>query len=288
MARTITNQIRVKAPDLCRALRAAAAFADSDKKSHRHVLNLRTVELEPVNGKQVDQLVVAGGNALRAIVVNAGAIDGYTEPFDIDITPKAAALIVSLFAKAWEVELKSNGKTLTVTAADTLFDNQRIEVRAVPMAARADALLVARRMHALADVSFASSYRMNANDIACVAAASKTLGAGMHTDDLDYGSSKGLRVRMGSAAVAYLRSGTDVANLADVWIQALAHELADPWAADHIDLGHVLDAALPIVPPKDDSLTVATDGQVETEKATAEVIDLDTYAAEAMNEAVSA
>lgn len=284
MARTITTQVRAEAASLCRSLRAAAAFADADKKSHRHVLNLRTAELDPVKGAPNDHLLVGGGNALRAIVVDAGKIDG-REALSVDITPKSAALIVALFAKAQGLELKTNGKTLTVTSVDSLFDNQRIEVRIVPASKRADAVLVAQRMHALADVQPSSRHRMSASDLAAVAAASKALSAPMNLDDLEYGSgsSLGLRVRMG-VAVAYLRARDEAGALGDTFRQALDHAVEDQWTQDHVNLGDVLDGVVPTlgtVKPVPEQPTQAE--QTAVDEQVADVIDLDTYGTEAVS-----
>lgn len=125
MPRVKTEQVRVRAYELTRALRAAAAFTDANKKSHRHRICLRTTTwtddaittpTDDIVGEK-SALVAAAGGPLRVLAVMAGEVKTLDE-FAIDITPGAAALIVKLFSQAGEVELSPAWGAILDTGVD--------------------------------------------------------------------------------------------------------------------------------------------------------------------------
>jgi hypothetical protein len=257
MPRLKTEQVRVPAYDLTRALRAAAAFTDVNKKSHRHRICLRTAMWTddtpiPTQGGNTDTtgeksaLIAAAGGPLRCLSVLAGETKTFDE-FAVDITPGAAALIVKLFSAAGEVELKHDGKTLTVTATDALFDNRRIEVRALKPEARSDALLITQRIAAITShIPMAISITHEAS--VAIAAAAKALGAPVAMEPISHGKEWGAELQYASVAVGYTRAHLTRASLAPAWDAILEQELIrvdDPWAGDMVTLQHLIDGALP-------------------------------------------
>ena len=246
MARTSTQQVRVSASSLCRALRAAAAFADADKKSHRHRVNLRAVNLGTTEVPRM-HLLIGGGNALRVIVVNAGSLDQFDEEFAVDIAVPAAARIVQMFAKTAVVTLKTDGKTMTVAATDAMFDNQEAKVRALAPEARSDALLIAGRLHTSVGVDDTTLNPMSSSDLQCIAAAAKAIGSGIELEDVELDDSSGIRVRFNADAVGFVRTSAAWTSLASFWNNALTVEVEEAWQAEHIQVGHILDGALPNV-----------------------------------------
>lgn len=253
MARTTTTQqVRVDADTLCRALRAAAAFCDADKKSHRYRINLRKVgwaELDDAGDTETDRahLVVAAGGPTRVIVVNGGDLDvARGMGFSADISPRAAATIVKLFAAADGVDLKTDGKTLTVTATDALFDNHRLEVKQLQISTRADSVDIAWRIHVTGvDDDLPHAVAVTADTSACFAAAAKALGAGIIVEPVSVRQVLGVRARFGSTAVAWTRAHQVGAGLAQKWEGILYGDIGDEWTTDDVTLQHLLDGALP-------------------------------------------
>ena len=267
MARTSTQQVRVSASSLCRALRAAAAFADADKKSHRHRVNLRAVNLGTTEEPKM-HLLIGGGNALRVIVVNAGSLDKFDDDFAVDIAVPAAARIVQMFAKTDGVTLKTDGKTMTVAATDAMFDNQEAKVRALAPEARSDALLIAGRLHTRVGVDDTTMNPMSSSDLQCIAAAAKAIGSGIELEDVELGDSSGIRVRFSAGAVGFVRTSAAWTSLAPGWDNALTVEIEEAWRAEHINVGHILDGALPNVT----ALKAVADADAE-DAAEDEVVD---------------
>lgn len=278
MARTNTQQVRVSASSLCRALRAAAAFADADKKSHRHRINLRAVNMGTQDEPKMT-LVVGAGGPMRVIVVSAGSLDKYDEDFAVDVSVRGAARIVQMFAQTDGVTLKTDGKTLTVAATDAMFDNQELKVIALKPEQRSDALLIAGRLHSRSTTFASSENPISGSDMACIAAASKAIGVGVEIEDIELGDSGGIRIRIGGA-VAYVRTSGAVTSLAAGWATALTVDVEEAWQAEHIQVGHILDGALPNVT----ALKAVSDDE------DADPIDLDTVTEDEVNvdEAVSA
>lgn len=255
MPRTASPQARVKGSDLVRALHAAAAFTHADKKSHRHRIHLATA---PVEDAQV--LLVAGGSPTRVLVANAGTVTG--DELRLDLTPAAAALIVRLFTGAGDVALKHDGKTLTVTAQDALFDNQRIEVRTPRTDPRSDAIRIAATAINLVDEAV-EYVAISHDNTAAIAKAAKALGIGPMLTAVGYHDSLGVRVTFGKAAIGYLRATPSVSAL-NYWDEATAVGLpavGSPWYSDHITLGHILDGVAPL---NVTSITTDSSDDVET------------------------
>jgi hypothetical protein len=254
MPRLKTEQVRVRAYELTRALRAAAAFTDANKKSHRHRICLRTTTwtddavtspTDDVVGEK-SALIAAAGGPLRVVAVMAGEVKTLDE-FAIDITPGAAALIVKLFSAAGEVELKHDGKTLTVTATDALFDNRRIEVRALKPEARSDALLIAQRINVVATLSSKDITVTHEASVA-LAAAAKALGAPLLITPITHGKEYGAELHYGSIAVGYTRAYQASSILSPAWGAILDLESAagaGDWQDDTVTLQHLIDGALP-------------------------------------------
>lgn len=147
MAKTFA--IRVFAPQLAPALRAAAPFIDADKRSHRHRINL-AVHTITVKEEEQRHLFVAAGNVSSAILIDVGQVDGL-EHFACDITPAGAAVIVKFFGgkDAAGVSLTLAGDTLRVAATDRLFDNQSLEVRTRKPGRGTDTIAMMRRVLAM-------------------------------------------------------------------------------------------------------------------------------------------
>lgn len=265
MARAICNQIRVNGNDLVHALQAAAAFTHADKKSHRHRLNLTTVT---VDDHQV--LLVSGGSPTRALAVNAGEAVG--NDLSVDLSPAAAALIVKVFNGSGDVTLKDTGKILAVTAQDQLFDNQRIEVRTLPVDQRADSLRIVAIAINLATES--EPYVAVSHDTAvAIAKAAKVIGNSPMLIPVGYHDSLGVRVTFGKAAIGYARASAALSAL-NYWDAATeeSQPLADsPWYADHITLGHILDGVAPLKAP----LSTVPDNDTEDEDEPDDGVDLD-------------
>jgi len=254
MARTPTQQVRVRAYDLTRALRAAAAFTDANKKSHRHRICLRTSSwLQDVDGKPTNKaaLIAGAGGPLRVINVMAGDLKEF-DFFRVDITPGAAALIVKLFSQAGEVELKSDGKTLAVTSTDQLFDNRRIEVRALKPEDRSDSVVIAQRLSTIWEES-PTHLSVSHEASVAIAAAAKALGSNADTNGCLIGGQAGVEILFGHAAVGYSRA-YPAASYSAAWESTLRVNLDPAWDDEHVHLQHYLDGALPrrsvtIVPP---------------------------------------
>jgi hypothetical protein len=253
MPRLKTEQVRVSAYTLTRALRAAAAFTDANKKSHRHRICLRTTTWTDdskinLDGEQEtserSSLIAAAGGPLRVITVLAGDVKELDD-FAIDITPGAAALIVKLFSAAGEVELKHDGKTLTVTATDTLFDNRRIEVRALKPEARSDALLIAQRLTSLTGLPDWQPVSITHEASVAVAAAAKALGAPVFVQPIFHGNAAGAELQYASIAVGYTRAHLTGVELSPAWGAILDTGVDDEWRGDLVTLQHLLDGALP-------------------------------------------
>lgn len=267
MARAATTQIRLRGADLVRALHAAAAFTHADKKSHRHCINLRTIGTD-------DQmrLLVAGGSPVRVLVASTGLVTG--DDLALDLTPGAAAVIVKLFAGSDDVALKHDGKVLAVAAQDQLFDNQRIEVRTLPIDQKADSLRIAALAAVLGEWTDVPRH-LSADMAGAIAKAAKALGVGPTIDSVGYNDVTGARIRFGSGAVAYCRAGEAPAELSDAWndlfdVAAPADE--SPWYADHIHLGHILDGVAPLHAVKDPD---TTDEPVEAEDTGVDLADVE-------------
>ncbi len=287
MPRMKTEQVRVTAYTLTRALRAAAAFTDANKKSHRHRICLRTATWTddtpiPTQGGNTDTtgeksaLIAAAGGPLRCLSVLAGETKTFDE-FAVDITPSAAALIVKLFSAAGEVELKHDGKTLTVTATDALFDNRRIEVRALKPEVRSDALLIAQRINVVAALSSKDITITHEASVA-LAAAAKALGAPLLINPITHGKEYGAELQYGSIAVGYTRAYQASSILSPAWGAILDLEAAagaGDWQDDTVTLQHLIDGALPrrvisIVQPSD-----STSEEPDSEPIDLDAIDID-------------
>lgn len=273
MARATTAQIRLRGADLVRALHAAAAFTHADKKSHRHCINLRTITPRPDEMR----LLVAGGSPVRVLVASAGLVTG--DDLALDLTPAAAAVIVKLFAGSDDVALKFDGKVLAVTAQDQLFDNQRIEIRTLPIDQRADSVRVAALAAILTDLPEAPMH-LSADLAAAIAKASKALGVGPTIDGVNLNGVDGARIRFGSAAVAFCRASEATALLSEAWndmFDVAAPEDGSPWYADHIHLGHVLDGVAPLHAVKDTDAPASDDepGE-ESEDTGVDLADIET------------
>ena len=260
MARTVTQQVRTNADTLCRALRAAAAFTDADKKSHRHRINLRVVTwadlVDDPDGVRVEtdrqHLVVAAGGPTKVIAALAGDLTAGNLPrgdeFTADISPRAAATIVRLFAQAAGVDLKTDGKTLTVTATDTLFDNHRLEVKLLQPSTRADSLDIAWRIRMTGtddEFDLPDAVAVTADTAACIAAAAKALGAGVTIEPVTFGKVLGVQARFGGAAVAWTRAHQVSSGLSGAWEGILDGTITGEWAAPDVTLQHLLDGAVP-------------------------------------------
>lgn len=249
MARTATQQVRTNADTLCRALRAAAAFTDADKKSHRHRINLRTTtwtdDVDEQEPAEKSALIIAAGGPTRVIAINAGDLTT-VDPFSVDISPRAAATIVKLFAAADGVDLKTDGKTLTVTATDALFDNHKLEVKQMQPSTRADAVDIAARIQLIGwEVPDAHAVAVTSETAACISVAAKALGAGVTTEEITIVGVHGVFVKFGAAAVAWARGNQINAGIIGHWSGILADDISDEWAADTITLQHLLDGAVP-------------------------------------------
>lgn len=243
MARATTAQIRLRGADLVRALHAAAAFTHADKKSHRHCINLRTVGQDDTMS-----LVVGGGSPTRVLVASAGKATG--DQLAVDLTPGAAAAIVKLFAGSDEVALKHDGKVLAVTAQDQLFDNQRIEVRTLPIDPKADAVRIASTAIVTAENPESGDVALTPDDAVTIAKAAKALGVGYTVEAVQLGDVTGVSVLIGSSAVAYVRGRLVEGQYLPALFETMGDEHAprdgSPWYADHIHLGHVLDGVAPL------------------------------------------
>lgn len=251
MARTSTQQVRVSADTLCRALKAAAAFCDSDKKSHRHRINLRattwTDDFDAENPAEKSALIVAAGGPTRVIAVNAGDLTTIDD-FIADISPRAAALIVKVFGQADGVDLKTDGKILTITANDALFDNHKLEVKQLQISTRADSVDIASRIHLTGldeAADFPDAVAITAETSACVAVAAKALGASVTSEPVSINLVLGVRVKFGGIAVAWTRANQISTGVTRTWEGVLAGDVSDEWASDDITLQHLLDGALP-------------------------------------------
>lgn len=243
MARATTTQIRLRGADLVRALHAAAAFTYADKKSHRHCINLRTVGQDDTMS-----LVVGGGSPTRVLVASAGKATG--DQLAVDLTPGAAAVIVKLFAGSDDVALKHDGKVLAVTAQDQLFDNQRIEVRTLPIDPKADAVRIASTAIVTAKNPESGDIALTPDDAVTIAKAAKALGVGYTVEAVQLGDVTGVSVLIGSSAVAYVRGRLVEGQYLPALFETMGDEHApvdgSPWYADHIHLGHILDGVAPL------------------------------------------
>lgn len=250
MPRAVTQAARVRAYGLTHALIAAAAFADADKKSHRHRLCLAISTTDDVDDKPGEPyLLVSAGGPTRVIAVNAGKALGADE-LRCDLSPAAAALIVKVFgASDGDVQLKYDGTRLTVAATDALFDNQKIEVRTLSFDKRADAPRIFATALELAEYDELLRVAITSDATVVVGKAAKALGAAPVIVPVTYHEVPAVAVRIGGQAVAFLRAATVTPDVAPVWRQLAAADLpedGDAWYSDHIHLGHVLDGVAPL------------------------------------------
>lgn len=261
MPRTATQQVRVHAPSFIAALKAAKAFVDDGKKSHRNRINIRSIDyatlVPPKDGETSEwpdgmleeshnELVVAGGAPTRAIVVYAGHLDK-GDFLEIDLPTGSVARIAALFNSTAEIDLKSDGKLLKITAADAMFDNHCLELRIKPTSKAADTVAIACRIEMIGSQvdALPDSVAITADTSTRIAAAAKALDANSSREPVSIGDTLGVKVLFGRSAVAWVRGYSVGEAGARKWNDALVDTLPDEWTADGITLQHLLDGALP-------------------------------------------